>query len=76
MKLSCCFGVCVGFALAAACGAGIYYYYYCKEHPGAAEDGMAKVENSWEKTKNAGDRVLHTVKPYVRSTPNEVTPGQ
>lgn len=77
MKLSCCCGVCIGFVLAAACGAGIYYYCYCKEHPGAAEEGMTKVENSWEKTKNAGDMVIRTVKPHVRSASvSETTPSQ
>ena len=69
MKLSCLCGMFTGFVLAALCGAAIYYYCYCKKHPGAAEEGMAKVESSWQKTKDAGDRVIHTVKPYVESAP-------
>lgn len=77
MKLSCCCGMLVGFVLAAVCGAAIYYYCYCKEHPGAAEEGMTKVEKSWEKTKNAGDKVIYTVKPYVKSAPESgASPSQ
>ena len=78
MKLSCCCGLITGFLLALLCAGGVYYYFYCQQHPEAPEESMAKVEQSWEKTKNVGDQVISTVKPYVKSAPDgkEETPRQ
>lgn len=67
MKFSCCCGLVTGFVLALLCAGGVYYYFYCKEHPGASAEGMRHVEHSWEKTKEAGDKVISTVKPYVET---------
>lgn len=78
MKLSCCCGLITGFILALLCAGGVYYYFYCQQHPEAPEESMAQVERSWEKTKNAGDRVISTVKPYVKheSAKSEPEPQQ
>ena len=65
MKLSCCCGLITGFVLALLCAGGIYYYFYCKENPGASADGMQKVESSWQAIKDGGDKAISTVKPFV-----------
>lgn len=69
MKFSCCCGLIAGFVLALLCAGGVYYYFYCKENPGASADGMQKVENSWKAIKDGGDKAISTVKPFVVDQP-------
>ena len=63
MRWSC--GVFCGFVLALITGAVLFYFFYLKKNPEVAADGMNKIENQWDKTKNSGDRVIQNMKPLV-----------
>ncbi len=75
MKLSCCCGLITGFILALLCAGGVYYYFYCKENPEAPAEGMQMIETGWEATKNAGDKAISTVKPFVVEKQTPATPA-
>ncbi len=63
MRWSC--GVFCGFVLALLLGAAAFYFFYLKENPDAAAEGMEQIEQKWENTKKSGDKVIDTIKPFV-----------
>lgn len=60
-----CCGVFCGFILALAIGIAIFYFAFLKENPDVAAEGMTKVEEKWQKTKDNGDKVIETIKPFI-----------
>ncbi len=60
-----CCGVFCGFILALAIGIIIFYFSFLKENPDIAAEGMTRVEEKWQETKDSGDRVIETIKPLV-----------
>ena len=65
-----CCGVVCGFLLALAIGIAIFYFCYLKENPDVAAEGMGKVEEQWQKTKDGGDKVIETIKPLLPESNN------
>ena len=65
-----CCGVICGFLLALAIGITIFYFCYLRENPDVAAEGMSKVEEQWQKTKEGGDKVIETIKPMLPENSN------
>lgn len=65
-----CCGVVCGFLLALAIGITIFYFCYLRENPDVAAEGMNKVEEQWQKTKEGGDKVIKTIKPLIPENNN------
>ena len=69
MRLSCSCGVFIGFVLAMLVSGAAYYYFHLRRDPDASARGMQQLEERWERTKESGDRVLDTIRPYAVPSP-------
>ena len=70
-----CCGVFCGFILAIAIGIAIFYFAYLRENPEVAAEGVTKVEEKWQQTKESGDKVIESIKPLVPASNNSATPS-
>ena len=70
-----CCGVFCGFILAIAIGIAIFYFAYLRENPEVAAEGVTKVEEKWQQTKESGDKVIESIKPLVPVSNNSAAPS-
>lgn len=73
MKISCACGIFIGFILASAASAYLYYHFHLRNDSELSAKGMQQIEEKWNQAKNSGDKVIETIKPYA--VPDEQQPA-
>lgn len=77
-KGGCGCGIITGVLLAVATGAGVWYFFYCRNNPDDADHQFQQVEKGWENVKDSGDKTLYFVKENFtgKKSVKEEAPGE